>query len=428
MEINILTGNSVLHDRVQRRYLVISDSMARELKNEVNFRKETPLIIATQNRAISAFKTLLGLKPDLDCQDINGNTALHIAVHMQKGMFARPLLALQANPNLLNNEGKSPLHLAIQCGNHGLVRTLIETGRDLDVDLVDGDGLTPLILATKYQQLKVFQELTKYRADLDGTDPRGNTALHWATGLSNCKMLHSSLTLRLMNQENNDGLTPLALAVKNGLGQSVEALLSRRADVSTVDRQGNTIIHLACEPEETHVLQHLLEKVIFRSVPNNAEGQTPLHRACELRNKNAVELLIKHQAMVNRIDSNGRTPLWTAVKAGCLETVQFLLGCHFGDDTELDVNRADINGDTPLHICSVYDNAEIARLLLEKGANKFLCNMAGQTPETIIPEETRHGSRVYSQFYSVPSPLGDISVFLADYAVTHPESNISFLE
>ena len=131
MEINILTGNSVLHDRVQRRYLVISDSMARELKNEVNFRKETPLIIATQNRAISAFKTLLGLKPDLDCQDINGNTALHIAVHMQEGMFARPLLALQANPNLLNNEGKSPLHLAIQCGNHSLVRTLIETGRDL---------------------------------------------------------------------------------------------------------------------------------------------------------------------------------------------------------------------------------------------------------------------------------------------------------
>ena len=63
------------------------------------------------------------------------------------------------------------------------------------------------------------------------------------------------------------------------------------------------------------------------------------------------------------VDFVGETLLHFAAKAGNLQTVQFLLG------QGADVNAASRGGFTPLYLAVGNDNIDVAKLLLEKGAN-----------------------------------------------------------
>jgi ankyrin repeat protein len=57
----------------------------------------------------------------------------------------------------------------------------------------------------------------------------------------------------------------------------------------------------------------------------NTNGETPLHLAARVGNKEIVSLLIQNGAFVNSIDTKNRTPLHYAVKHGHIDIVQLLL-------------------------------------------------------------------------------------------------------
>ena len=67
------------------------------------------------------------------------------------------------------------------------------------------------------------------------------------------------------------------------------------------------------------------------------------------------------------------TDLLEATKRGNVEAVQRLI------DAEADVNAADNDGRTPLHL-AVWGRTEIARLLIDAGADVNACNRDGETP------------------------------------------------
>ncbi|MER2997140.1 ankyrin repeat domain-containing protein [Pontibacter populi] len=89
-----------------------------------------------EQEQVQLLDTLLKYKADLNIKDKQGNTALTAALQSTSGqhigiMELEKLLASGANPNLQNNEGKTPLILACELNsNFEIILALIQAGAD----------------------------------------------------------------------------------------------------------------------------------------------------------------------------------------------------------------------------------------------------------------------------------------------------------
>ena len=91
-----------------------------------------------------------------------------------------------------------------------------------------------------------------------------------------------------------------------------------------------------------------------------------------------VRLLLKHNAVVNKQDNNGYTPLHRSVIRGVENLVRLLL------EHKADVNIQQKDGFTPLHLSARYrvgDCSQIIDLLMKYGVQNIdVCDAEGLTP------------------------------------------------
>lgn len=111
-----------------------------------------------------------------------------------------------------------------------------------------------------------------------------------------------------------------------------------------------------------------LEKLLLaKNNPNDfASGEDgPLHIAARKGHTEAVRLLLSHKAKVNTKGVNGYTPLMRAADAGSFAIVKMLL------EAGADVSLKNAAKTDALHcvLCNSSANADIARLLIEHGAD-----------------------------------------------------------
>ena len=104
---------------------------------------------------------------------INGLT---IAIQL---LLTRFLLQRKANPNIRNNNGVTPLSLAVQLGFHEGVETLVDKGAQVDV--ANSAGETPLISAVHRRDTQLMRILLEGGANPDRTDNSGRSARDYAS-------------------------------------------------------------------------------------------------------------------------------------------------------------------------------------------------------------------------------------------------------
>ncbi|XP_038623510.1 B-cell lymphoma 3 protein [Tachyglossus aculeatus] len=123
--------------------------------------------------------------------------------------------------------------------------------------------------------------------------------------------------------------TPLHLAVITTLPSVVRLLLSRGASPMALDRHGQTAAHLACEHRSPSCLRALLEGAAPGAVgleARNYEGLTPLHVAVNTEDPETVLYLLERGADIDAVDiKSGRSPLIHAVENNSLSMVTLLL-------------------------------------------------------------------------------------------------------
>ena len=121
-------------------------------------------------------------------------------------------------------------------------------------------------------------------------------------------------------------------------------------------------------------LQVLIEQGINVNIPDDDDGETPLHKACSFNNVESIKLLLDQGADVNIQHNYGYTPLYTACSNNSVESVKLLIlnGAN--------VNIPDNYGRTPLHLACRYNSVEIVKLLLYNGANVNIQDNKGFTP------------------------------------------------
>ncbi|RLN66261.1 hypothetical protein BBP00_00002335 [Phytophthora kernoviae] len=109
-----------------------------------------------------------------------GNTPLHNAARTGSPDCVSHLLRAGANATVRNVNGSIALHHACYCdkSNLAVAQLLVETGSN--VNALDEQGYSPLIVAAKKNQVEVIDFLRKNGADTTLKTSFGENALHFA--------------------------------------------------------------------------------------------------------------------------------------------------------------------------------------------------------------------------------------------------------
>lgn len=165
--------------------------------------------------------------------------------------------------------------------------------RKPDINIVNEDGCTPLLLACRSGRLKTISALLHFGADVKSAGRSGgDTPLHWLVKHAGCQQLIDQLIKRgadIHKQTNGVRLyqyfssslsssrmsarlvgAPLHWAVAFGNLDAVKALLSHRADTSAKNSQGSTPLDYAASLRRTDLvailLQHNTTRVVSPSI------------------------------------------------------------------------------------------------------------------------------------------------------------------
>ena len=209
------------------------------------------------------------------------------------------------------------------------------------------------------------------KADVNGTQVDGTTALHWAVERDDHAM--AELLIRAgarVGVTTREGVTPLQLAAVNGSAAMMTRLIKAGADPNApLTPAGDTALMMAARTGRTDALRVLVEAGANVNAKETWGGTTPLMWAVSEGHAAATALLIDAKA-----DVNGRSYYVAAAN-----------GRGFEGRTPLS-NRTDPKAEefasgwlTPLMFAAREGNVEVTRLLVNAGADVNVTTGDGKT-------------------------------------------------
>jgi ankyrin repeat protein len=268
----------------------------------------TPLTSAIMGGEMDMVKLLLDNHADanMETEPPNGRrTPLSFAAERDQPQIARLLLDHGADANAADLNGETALMLAIEQRNDSdqgktdLLRVLLDHGAD--VNAPNKSGSTPLYMAVEYGNLSAAEFLITNKAGIDGKTLQGATPLSMAIVRNNTNMAKLLLDSHAdANMESTISRRPGPGRGGGGAGgfNSVEEPLSPLL----------LAIEAAMGPSYAQMVQLLLDHGAKpNAIINN--GQTALFAAIQRENVDAVRMLIEHGADVNFLDKQGAPPL-----------------------------------------------------------------------------------------------------------------------
>jgi len=153
--------------------------------SQIDGRARTPLVVAAigGNVPMAAIMVAGGAMGVSNRAD-----ALRHALLFEDADMTSLLLRAGADVNMaIGDDDLRPLHAAAQEGFLAGVKTLLEHGADIEA--VNGDGETALLVAVRRQKFAVVEHLILKRANLEHVDHYGNTALSLAQRRRNVGIL-----------------------------------------------------------------------------------------------------------------------------------------------------------------------------------------------------------------------------------------------
>jgi ankyrin repeat protein len=128
---------------------------------------------------------------EIEAQDADDDTPLHIAVSRNNIEMAKFLLNRRANINAKGHDANTALHMAASENNTDMVTMLLERGAETDAK--DNMGLTALHIAVKESSPKVVALLLNKGAKINILDNEGNSAIGLVTKNANLELANLML-------------------------------------------------------------------------------------------------------------------------------------------------------------------------------------------------------------------------------------------
>ncbi|KAI8627028.1 ankyrin repeat-containing domain protein [Xylariaceae sp. FL1651] len=399
-QISILWGNPALAARI-----IAESNMSSEHSTTPNL---TALHIAARFDDIASAEICVQINSDLAQRDLSGMSPIHIAASygsISVLIFileaAKKLNRLESIRDLLDGQGRSPLHTALSGGHLSCVEKLLSYGANSNADN-PSSGMTSMHLAILHCP-SAIRALQASGAKASGLSKNGRLALHYACSVGDiCNSLRPLLTDLDPNRQDREGATPMHVLSSCGksISGAMEWLLQLGANPNLQDQHGFSPLHLALRFKDYAAAEVLLKygaSAALESVDGTlpvliaaSHGDCPtelfgrllegqehsenveplLHRAVRRQKANEVNSLIQSGVDVNGVNSNGETPLHIAVLLAPGSARHMTTTQQRSNIISLLVhNSANIHalshaGFTPLHIAVIRDSLPILRQLL----------------------------------------------------------------
>ena len=441
-------------------YLLVTDLSKTETESEYVTSGDMPLHSACKGANVDIVKILVqDFHCDRAARNPYGELPLHLACR-QKSLEIVELVSDIYDPIVQNDAGDTPLHIACKYGEIDIVRYLteklvcdptiwnssnklavhyacehslemVELVSDCDLQSRTSHGDTPLHIACQRGNKGIVQYLIEAKkCNPDVENSNGLSLLDYACGYTTYNRLHSNSKQELNDEERQkqaavinyllnrcdydlaDVLSLFIKACEEGNLGIAKLLCTNTHVVNSSDKEGNTPLHIACMCKLLELVKFLTEDRQCSQSVKNQRGELPLHIACCRKQGSPLEMvkLVSTKTTANAQTAAGDTPLHFACHSGVLDVVQFLTEQRHSDQTiqnkegilplhvacdqsslevvklvcNCNVNAQTVNSDTPLHIACRRDDqaaAEIVAFLVHnKGADRSVLDGCGHSP------------------------------------------------
>ena len=447
-----INGNTPLH------IICIKDdiNLARTVANTIcapnvqNIEYDTPLHIVCRNSCSTMAEIILSIRNcDVNIKNNNGDTPLHLACRNGDMQIIDMLLEKLPDILLKNASGHTPINEVLHphCSNieivwhilrqnHKLndskicdismlkylvVKEIIDVAEFLKPDIAHEKNILHVLCgqAGDIHALRFFVQMQVNSSFMIMQDKRGWTPLHYA-----CYYGRQNIVAYLIKEHNCNSLsqtiegeTSLHLACiaacseENALQVVKFLTLKCEHDVNMRYEDGTTLLMylLHHRPAAVDIAYHLIEECqCDLSLTKNSTGDTALHIACIICNREVSRLIIQAGGsyVASVTNKNGDTPLHLACKFGCEDIAQLLITsqphCLYEENeashTPLEVAEAHsqhdiiapiiyamydnpaVNRNTPLHVACYSQNVYLAKMITDMKFNVTATNIFGDSP------------------------------------------------
>lgn len=317
-----------------------------------------------------------------DHQNPSGVAPVHLASELGQESVVRELMQHRADVNVQDLEGRTALHIAIYAKQAVIALLLLShPGLRLDVREKTGER-TPFgaALAVKDQNTAAAI-LRREPLAIEEANSRGMTYLHAAVAASDLDSFKFLLKFKVnVNARVRDATerTPLAIAVELGLEECVRGLLATGADVNIPDKSSSwSVAHVAASLGSVSILDALIKHGANVNAVDD-QGATVLHAAVRAGHANVVKRILKEAKDVDvcAADKEGQTPLHTLARYPKDSAVTILEILH---SVNQNLNVQDEYGNTPLHYAFLSNAGQLAYTLVMNGAQLNIPNKDGNS-------------------------------------------------
>jgi ankyrin repeat protein len=288
--------------------------------------------------------------------------------------------------------------VAVSCAAAGGVLALVQ----VLLAQVQQAQKAPKDLATLVQagETKLALEQIQAGADVNRAQPDGTAPLMWAVSRKDYEVAEALIAKKAdANVTNQFGAMPLTEAARQSDARLVKMLLGAGAKVDSANPDGETALMVAISGGDLSVVQMLIDAGANVNTIEKFHNQTPLMYAAAA-NRNAaqiVKLLLAKDADVrvralysdwpSQVTSEprtqyrpvgGLTALLYAARSGCYECLEAMIA------SGADVNAPTPEGVTPLMTALDNEHNDVAKLLMDKGANIDVWDWWGRTALWIV--------------------------------------------
>jgi len=404
--------NKDKYEKLYKNYSLRKKLFLNKLGKSLGGNVMTALHLAISQGYVGITNALIEAGADVTFANSSGQTALHIALltpnlnQEQKWELINKIVEdirnkdkyekLYKNYSLrrkqfLNKLGKTnhgshstALNLAISQGYTEIAKTLIAQ-EGLDATLVESTGQTVLHKALWTTKLKESEKEELIKIVINNINDEDKMVLN---------------KLGKDNHSNSD--TVLNIAVSQGYTEIAKAFIDKGVDITLEDSNGQTVLHRALwttklkEREKEELIKIVInnindeDKMVLnkRGKDNHGNSDTALNLAVSQGYTEIAKALIDKGVDITLEDSNGQTvlhkALWTTkLKESEKEKLIKIVINNINDEDKIVLNKVGKdnhgNSDTVLNIAVSQGYTEIAKALIDKGADITLEDSDGQT-------------------------------------------------
>jgi ankyrin repeat protein len=376
----------------------------------------TPLWLAATSANAGIARELLNAGADANSSLPGGETVLMTAAESGNAELVELLLAHGASVGAReNNYGSTALMFAAGANQARAAKVLIAHGAEVNgrsraltiakdrfglegvVSILPHGSWTPLMYAGRQGSVAAIRTLADSGADLNLTDPDGTTALLLA--IMNGHYDAAALLVEKgadPNKADSAGMAPLYAATdENTLGE----IFGRPSRTSHDELNGvglmKVLLAHGADPN-VKLKTPTLQRAHTPGEPTLGEGATPLMRAAKNGDVAAIKMLLDHGADIALPQKNGTTPLMFAAGLGrgvgtfakdYATDGEMLAAAKLLVERGADVNAISVAGQTAIHFAAQAADTnlppptdDMVLLLASHGARLDVADKQGRRP------------------------------------------------